>query len=1143
MIKDKKVLNKIIYSLLIVAILIVSFPITSKANLNSSDRNKVANFAKAFIEEGNRKGILAYSRDYSKRTAGFNNTLVDGKIYMDCSAFAAFVYNHTCNLNLPAYSQDQFLTDSNFSDAYQNYVDANGNKRPLSLYEVKRASDYNINLELGDLILVYGHHIGVYVGDGLIAHFANPNTGAAIASLQGGFFNGASGSASGKSQDVLDEEEKSVTTYVLRLKTTVDSIAGFEEYVWPSGEGNSTWQDENLNEDFSYDGVSRGEFGVRVFNLGWIINSLKEILDWFIGIVTYIVRAIIVGLTTLMEDLPGYIITLVTDQDSSFTIDKIIFNKVDLLNVNFFNLKTAVGGVELSESSIVYIIRSNIAKWYYIIRYTAIIGLLITLIYIGIRMALSSIAEQKAKYKKLLRNWVVSFIIVFGIHYFMLAVLEINEEILNLIANIPVGEQTLYDTIRSQAYAIPASIGWRAAVMYVILVVLMYIFLFKYVKRFAVVAILTLLAPIMGIGYAIDKIKDDKSQYLDNWVKEYVFNVIIQVVHALLYTVFVTIAFDMMGSSIMGVTLAIVLIIFMFKAEGIFKKIFGIKSGMLKDLREDGIIKFAKLKAQFNLAKGIVQANTKAVGFVSKPVGVAVDKVNENRIRRKIDKINSKNEELLSKTDENEGLQKDLENSADRMKEYRNVGAYDQLAMEHSKYNEILDKINSNKNDIKELEKFEDETVKINGKKLKNSDIKELQEAIGNDMNKKDFARALYKQTGGNVANKIITGYKKGKQRFKAENERYKELMQEYKEAKRRIKLERIASGKVLTAGVRGSIINAATFGVLDAANMAKTLKNEAKNQPKELETPKYNPIVEYIPENTDTFKNQTIVVTLKRGVGRKYNEFQQDIVTKEGRKESRESKKILEKSFNVLSENSSNEFVSDMVSEKTLAYKDLNKVVKSIKKRDKQLDDELITANMTKELRNKAAEKTNKNIKDITEKDINEMLEEYEVKDIYGLLQNSGVTDNKLAKEIQKVQEAKMTKEDINTVIDDLGESTNFYLNSDNLKQHLEDMLKQNISKQEGKDIKEIVDKDIDKEIQRLGKDSIAKLIKMASLNNDVVLDKKYVNNDKYKSMLNDIEKIKKQQFIIEESKDKNKSNAESTQNIIRSIEKRKGK
>ena len=1142
MIKNKKFLNKIIFSLLIVAILIVSFPITSKANLNSSERNKVANFAKAFIEEGNKRGILAYAND-SRRYPGFRNEFLDGKIYMDCSAFAAFVYNHTCGLSLPAYSQDGFLTDSNFSDAYQNYVDANGKSRPLSLYEVKRASDYNINLELGDLILVYGHHIGVYVGDGLIAHFANPNTGAAIASLQGGFFNGASGSAAGKSQEVLDEEEKSVTTYVLRLKSTVDHVVGFEEYVWPSGDGNSSWQDENLNEDFSYDGISKGEFGVKVFNFGWIINCLKEILNWFIGIVTYLFRAVIVGLTSLMESLPGYIITLVTDQDSSFTIDKLLFNKVDLLDVNFFNLQKTSNNIELSQDSIVYIIRSNIAKWYYVIRYTAIIGLLITLLYIGIRMALSSIAEEKAKYKKLLSNWIISFIIVFGIHYFMVLVLELNEEMLSLLSTIPVGEQTLYDTIRNQAYAIPASTGFKAVAMYVVLVILMYIFLFKYVKRFAVVAVLTLLAPIMGIGYAIDKIKDNKSQYLNNWVKEYVVNVIIQFVHALLYTIFVTLAFDMMGTSLLGVAIAIILIVFMFKAEGIFKRIFGIKSGMLKDLRDSKVLKLATIKAQFNFAKGVVQKNTAALGIATKPVGAVADKINVSRINKKVNTINAKNEELLSKTNENEKLQKDLESSSDRMKEYRNVGAYDQLAMEHSNYNEILDKINSNKKDIKELEKFQDETVKINGKKLKNSDIKDIQETIGQDMNKKDFAKALYKQTGGNVGNKIITGYKKGKEKFKAANERSKELMQEYKEAKRRIRLERIASGKVLTAGVRGSIINAATFGILDAANMAKTLNKEAKNQPKAIETPKYNPIVEYIPENTDTFKNQTIVATLKRGVGRKYNEFQQDIITKEGRKESRESKKILEKSFNVLSENSSNEFVTDMVSEKTLTYKDLNKVVKSIKKRDKKLDDKLVTNNMTEELRNRAAKKANKNIKDVTEKDINEMLEEYEVKDIHELLQNSGVTDNKLAKEIQNAQESKMTKEDINTVIDDLGESTDFYLNSDNLKQHLEDMLKKNISKQQDKDVKEITDKDIDKEIQRLGKDSIAKLIKMASLNNDVVVDKKFVNNDKYKSMLNDIEKIKKQQFIIEESKDKNKSNAESTQNIIRSIEKKKGK
>ena len=46
-------------------------------------------------------------------------------------------------------------------------------------------------------------------------------------------------------------------------------------------------------------------------------------------------------------------------------------------------------------------------------RTVSIIGLIVTLLYLGIRMALSTIAEDKAKYKELLVSWLVSFIIVF----------------------------------------------------------------------------------------------------------------------------------------------------------------------------------------------------------------------------------------------------------------------------------------------------------------------------------------------------------------------------------------------------------------------------------------------------------------------------------------------------------------------------------------------------------------------------------------------------------------------------------------------------------------------------------------------------------------------------------------------------------
>ena len=145
------------------------------------------------------------------------------------------------------------------------------------------------------------------------------------------------------------------------------------------------------------------------------------------------------------------------------------------------------------------------------------------------------------------------------------------------------GEESLYDSIRSSAYAIQASVGWPGLIMYGVLIYLLIKFLFMYFKRFLVVAILTFMAPIIGVTYSIDKIKDNKSQSLSNWLKEYTFNVIIQSVHALLYTLMVSLAFNMAGKSISGSIIAILLLNFILKAEVIFKKIFGIKSGSLKD--------------------------------------------------------------------------------------------------------------------------------------------------------------------------------------------------------------------------------------------------------------------------------------------------------------------------------------------------------------------------------------------------------------------------------------------------------------------------------------------------------------------------------------------------------------------------------
>ena len=80
----------------------------------------------------------------------------------------------------------------------------------------------------------------------------------------------------------------------------------------------------------------------------------------------------------------------------------------------------------------------------------------------------------------------------------------------------------------------------------------------------------------------------------------------------------------------------------------------------------------------------------------------------------------------------------------------------------------------------------------------------------------------------------------------------------------------------------------------------------------------------------------------------------------------------------------------------------------------------------------------------------------------------------------------------------------------------------------------------DINKELQRIGIEGISQIVKMASLNNDVILSEEQLNNAKYKEILKKIEKLKKQQFIADEI-DK-KSYSKNAEDIVSEI-KKKGK
>ena len=302
-------------------------------------------------------------------------------------------------------------------------------------------------------------------------------------------------------------------------------------------------------------------------------------------------------------------------------------------------------------ASTAYNLRPIIANWYNILRDISIVGMLSILVYVGIRIMLSSTAGDKAKYKQLLVDWVVAICLLFLMQYIMsfsnIAVKKVtsviqsavvsttesdklsenekkaakekgkldgdvavtrgtqlfeieDKELVNKAYQILVEENktdtnyndlfkngNLYwptnnfteqarmlaqltdkdDDATNYAYA---SIGYK--IIYIVLVLYTLIFTWTYVKRVVYMAFLTMIAPLVALTYPIDKMNDGKAQAFNMWFKEYIFNLLIQPLHLILYMVLIGSAMTFASQNLIY---AVVAIGFMTPAEKLMRKFFG----------------------------------------------------------------------------------------------------------------------------------------------------------------------------------------------------------------------------------------------------------------------------------------------------------------------------------------------------------------------------------------------------------------------------------------------------------------------------------------------------------------------------------------------------------------------------------------
>ena len=313
-------------------------------------------------------------------------------------------------------------------------------------------------------------------------------------------------------------------------------------------------------------GVSVSAIATAVATGSALVAVLAVILQWAILLIFSALNFLISALTGIADD--GF----------AGAIGDVVFNRCGITSANFF---TEVWiGESVKYGNVANNIVQNISKYYYVMRNLSIAILLGILLYIGIRMAISTVASEEAKYKKMLKDWAISLVLVFVLQYIMIITFFINNSLVEVLETMDPFKNSEWNIITKLiTKSLVPIVGWPETIVYGSFVIATLAFVLMYIKRTIVLGFLIVISPLITITYSIDKIGDGKSQALNTWLKEFVFTVIVQPFHCIMYIVFYgSIMSSLDGDGLGNVIFAVASAFFMLKAEDIIRKIFGIQA-------------------------------------------------------------------------------------------------------------------------------------------------------------------------------------------------------------------------------------------------------------------------------------------------------------------------------------------------------------------------------------------------------------------------------------------------------------------------------------------------------------------------------------------------------------------------------------
>ncbi len=140
------------------------------------------------------------------------------------------------------------------------------------------------------------------------------------------------------------------------------------------------------------------------------------------------------SIAAIFENLVSWIFERLTGINTFPWADKIIFNALPLLDINFINPSS--GSFFESANGEQTVIATVVNNMYYTIFTIAVALLSVCVGIMSLRLVFSAIASEKAKYKQAIVKWAMAMIMLFLSHYLISFIFMVNEKMVEVASSI-----------------------------------------------------------------------------------------------------------------------------------------------------------------------------------------------------------------------------------------------------------------------------------------------------------------------------------------------------------------------------------------------------------------------------------------------------------------------------------------------------------------------------------------------------------------------------------------------------------------------------------------------------------------------------------------------------------------------------------